>query len=252
MSSTASFDVDAGRSPTDLGSSVELSVRPATVLAWALGMFGVIMALNLAATPIYHTTENQPLRLFVRFFLFDMEANLPTFFNFCLLLGVALLALVVAARATAAGNPWRRHWLGLGALFLLLAYDEAASLHENLGYFVKTLMQAEGFLSFAWVVPGLIFVVVMGLAYSRFLLAMPRRTAGLILLSGGCYVFGAIVLEMVGADYYERHGTIDTTAYLLLTTVEETFEMGGLMLFSWVLLGLLAGRGGRVAGTLHG
>jgi hypothetical protein len=111
-------------------------------------------------------------------------------------------------------------------------------------------MATDGYLTFAWVVPGALFVLVLGLIYLRFLLDMPRGRAALFVIAGGLYVCGAIGMEMLGGDYAFENGTIETARYLLLTSVEETMEMGGLLLFAYVLMRGLARPDGRIGLSL--
>lgn len=49
------------------------------------------------------------------------------------------------------------------------------------------------------------------------------------------YVAGCIGFELLGGAYHKSQGCDDLT-YNLISTVEESFEMSGLLVFLWALL----------------
>jgi hypothetical protein len=49
------------------------------------------------------------------------------------------------------------------------------------------------------------------------------------------YIGGAIGVELIGGRYAELHGEENWT-YSMITTVEESLEMAGLIVFIWALL----------------
>jgi len=219
-----------------------LGLRPGLVAAAALAVLAILLGLNLAA--IFYLDSGGGKRI-ARLFIFDAEANFPTLFNYLLLVGIAALLALLAVRAFGEGSRWRYHWAGLALIFLVFSYDEAARMHEALVPLVNRFVDAKGVLYFSWVVPGAIFALLVGLAYLRFVLALPRPIAALTILGGGLYIAGALGLELASGEYVTRHG-METSGFLLLATVEETLEMLGLIVFGYGLLRLLAGADGRL------
>ena len=61
-------------------------------------------------------------------FDFDDERNIPTLFNVALIVQAACLCYLVGRRK----DPGNARWLLLSAIFLFLAVDEFAGLHERL------------------------------------------------------------------------------------------------------------------------
>jgi hypothetical protein len=216
--------------------------RVASVAALALA---AVLALNLVALLVYVRTESDLVRGFARLAIVDFENNVPTFFNFTLFVGVLFLLAHVTLRAFAAGDRWRPYWLGLVLIFLLLAYDEAGQLHESLTKLMGWFMVASGYLYFSWVIPAAVLVLAVGLAYLRFVLAMPRPEGVLTVLGGGLYLAGAIGTEIVGSNQAWQRGMHDPT-YLLIATAEEALEMLGLIVFGYALLRLLSDRDGTI------
>jgi hypothetical protein len=179
--------------------------------------------------------------LFTSAFIMAYEGNVPTLYSYTLLNFCALLLFIVAFRER--GRPrarrWWTHWLVLGVVFFLLAFDEAASLHEKLVPIFQA-HGASGLLYFAWVIPAGIFVAVLGLAYLRFLLALPRDIRMLVVVSAALYVGGALLVELPEGAYAEVYGQ-NTFVFHAFTVLEETFEMLGLSVFSYTLLRHLRG-----------
>lgn len=184
------------------------------------------------------------MRLVARVFLLDGETNLPTLFSFSLLGLCSALLTTIALRRMASGGTHVSHWFFLAAVFFLMAFDEAASVHEKTSALLGEMLGAGGFLYYAWVIPGLVFVGTIALIYFRFLLALPRPFMRLFLLSGALYVGGAIGIEMPEGAYAEVHGT-QNFGFHLFATVEEALEMIGLALFAYTLLRVLGHEQGQ-------
>jgi len=206
--------------------------------------FWVTIALVMASllVPLIEF-ENQAVELAFSKLLLDSERNPGAFFSFLLLLMAGILLAMIAAHERQLGSRWWRHWAVLAALFVLLAYDEAAGLHEQLNEPLAASLSTGGLFLWAWVIPGLIFVSVVGAAYLPFLRALPPVFRNLFLLSGALFVGGALGVEMLGALYFEGSGR--TRIYTLITTMEETLEMAGSLLFIYSLMKYLTVRGDR-------
>jgi hypothetical protein len=154
------------------------------------------------------------------------------------------------------------HWGVLSIIFLYLSLDEVATIHEALGAALERLLrhttgfEADGAISYFWVVPGIAFVLVVALAYVRFLLHLPRTTRRLFLFAGAVFVLGALGVEMLTAEVMSASGPIadwivstsggmvdrgtanavPTILKGLQTSGEEMFEMLGLAAFIYALL----------------
>lgn len=87
-----------------------------------------------------------------------------------------------------------------------------------------------------WVPVGIVAVVVVALCYTKFLLALPRRSLMLFVLSGAVYISGSVGVEIAGALHVIRRGRSQDLVYVALYTIEETLEMAGIALFLFALL----------------
>jgi hypothetical protein len=218
-------------------------IRPGSYLLVMSAVLALFLLVNLASILAVYQTDSSRVRRLAALFLFDVESNLATLFNFILIQASAGMVGLTTLAAFASRDRWRWHWLILGMLFVLLAYDEAASLHESLIPLGRAIVPSDGVLYFSWVIFGAAFVLLVGLAYVRFVFALPRRTASLFVIAGALYVGGALGVELWGGAFASRFG-MDNANYNLIATVEETLEMTGQIVFGYALLQFLVPKRG--------
>jgi hypothetical protein len=171
----------------------------------------VVSSLGLAAAFLPGSSASAYLSL-------SYEGNFPTWYASVLLLGFGLLCAGAARRAPAD----RAHWLGLAILFAFLSLDEATELHEHLAGLVGT----GGVLTFDWVVPASVVLLLLGALYLPFLRRLPQRLRTRLLVAAATFVFGALVMELPLGWWVARHGD-DGLGYALIDWVEETLELVG-------------------------
>lgn len=196
---------------------------------------------------------------FRRLFNMDGEGTLPAWFTSMLMLSASALLAIVAAARTRAGDRSCWHWWCLAIGLVYMSADEAASIHEMMNRAGHALpIHAEGLLEAPWVVFGMLVVAAVALAYRGFLADLPVATRRGFLVAAGCYLGGALGVEMVGAAVSGAQGLQSqpdgwgdrgdfTIEYALLVTAEESLEMTGMILFVHTLLGHIGSGFGRVA-----
>jgi hypothetical protein len=95
--------------------------------------------------------------------------------------------------------------------------------------------ELEEYFYFGWVLVGAPFALAMSLLYSRFIFRLERRTRWLVLLAGALYIGGSLVIESLSARLWDiKEGT--SLEYSAIGTVEELFEMLGVIVFIYALL----------------
>jgi len=208
----------------------------------ARALLAVVVLLTLAYVAGQYSKyylDHDVLLGFVEEFDLDRENNIPTWYStVTLLLCSVLLGTIAVARARE-NDVYASHWKMLSVIFLFLSIDEAASLHERLTEPVKNAFHTSGMLEYAWVIPGGIFVLIVGLAYLKFLLNLPKTTRRQFATAGGLYVAGALGMEMVGSYYNSLYGRT-SMAYALIVTGEEFLEMTGVVVFLYALMSYLS------------
>ncbi len=178
---------------------------------------------------------NQQISRYIKKFDLDSEFNIPTYFSSFTLLFSALLLGVVAGIKQRAKDPYALHWAFLALLCLFMSLDESVMLHE---FFIKLFRSAynlSGVFFFAWVILAIPAVIIIALAYRKFLLHLPSTSRIQFIAAAGLYLVGAIGLEMVGGWYYDTYGS-ESLTYKFVASVEEILEIAGALLLIHALL----------------
>lgn len=230
--------------------SYQLSISPRFIVR----LLAVVASLLLVASMIGQTMrflfDHDYVYGLVPLFFVDTERNIPTFFTVLVALGNVMLLIIIGLNARQHSNAHHLYWFALAAGFLFLAYDEAFQVHEKLTEPVRALLGNKelGIFYLAWILPGIVGVVLLGLLFRKFLFQLPQWTRKWILVSGALYLSGCIGMEMVNGAYAEAHGT--NYLYTFLATMEEGLEMFGLITLVHTLLGHLSRMSTKVEVTL--
>ncbi len=220
-------------------------LTPARVTVALLVTIAALVSIHaLSLFGLFELGRDHQMGLF-RMFNLSEEGNVPTWFAATTLFASAVILGLTWHVVRTAGEPYARHWGVLALIFLFIAIDEAASIHELLILPLREALAAERALYFAWVIPYGIAVVIFALAYVRFTLSLPRRTAILLLAAALLYVGGALGMEMLSPHVYDWTGDVSLPMFVMLL-IEETLEMLGVTVLIHALLDHLARRGARV------
>ena len=202
-----------------------------------------VLALYLAVQSISgrfveETTGPEPplaVSQVVLIFNINRESSIPTWYATMLLIAASLLLGLIARVKRRDGERYAGHWTGLALIFLYLSIDEAAAIHEKFTIPLQETFNTAGPLYFAWILVGIPFAGIVGLLYLRFLIHLPSKTRNLFLLAALFYIGAALGIEAIGADrWFQDDGT--SLIYSAIGTVEEFFEMVGVIVFLYALL----------------
>lgn len=220
-----------------------ISISPARVTIALILIVSVLMAVSIATDLMADPPPNLKNLVSV-----GREANIPTWYSSVSMLLVAALAWMISVVKKQAGERFVGHWRVLSLVFLFFSLDDTATIHELLTNPVRDALNTTGLLYFAWVIPGIIFVILFVAYFIPFLRHLPRRTMILFLAGGAVFVAGALGVEMVNALLYERweQGEMSTALYNALTDLEEGLEKAGIVVFIYALLSYASRHVGRV------
>ncbi len=165
----------------------------------------------------------------------DGEYTIPSLFSSFSLLSCSIILGFISRKKWQNNDKYTGRWIGLSVIFFYLALDETISLHEQLIHPLRKLLNATGIFYYTWVIPGLILVIAVVLIYWKFVQALPPKIKYLFFLSGIFYVGGVIGIEMLGGYYAYLYDT-NNFIYEILVTIEEFFEMLGVVVFIYALL----------------
>ena len=198
---------------------------------WKIAFFFVffIVSINLFWSYIYYDTGI--VRKIEVLIDVNGEANIPTFYSGLVIILNSILLYIIAKSST----KDKFYWYSLSFIFLYLACDEVAMLHEVLNGYFYMFGRANSYLFYDWVVPAIVVVFIVGLIMLRFVLRLPKKIKIGFIVSGCIFVGGAIGMEMIGADYHFNSGT-DSFTFRLLPCLEEFMEMVGMLLFMKYLI----------------
>ena len=214
---------------------MDITIQPRKIFFVLLSIIGVLTALNFVGIAITQYADLPKVEEhLVRLVDFDKERNIPAFYSSLAILCASIILAWISRVEKRRGGDSKR-WMGLSVLFLFLALDEAVSIHELLSGPTRTLMNLDGALYLAWVVPYSLLVAGLLLIYGRFLFNLPYATRVLFVLSGVVFVAGAVGFELLGSNYHYI-GNAGDPGYALLYTMEELLEMLGIAIFIYGLL----------------
>lgn len=227
-------------------------VFPEKIIRVLSGLVASLVGLHIMTQAIKFSfasaISSNTLTRFFQLFDLDQENNFPSLFSFGLLALSSGLLYLIAFFKSQTRSSYYRHWGILALLMGALSLDEIMSFHELLVIGLRKLTHASGLFHFAWVIPGMIFVLAVGIGFVSFLRALPQRTRRLFLLAGSIYIGGALGMEMIGGLILSFTNP-ESPLYLLEVTVEETLEMTGIVVFIHALLTYLQHRVARESFT---
>jgi hypothetical protein len=213
---------------------LKISIVPSSIIKYltigaiTLTIFGTVIQIGKY---VFNYREN-----WTKILNLDREMNIPTWYTAIMLACCALLLNIIARGKKQQRDRHAPEWRLLSTIFIILAIDEVASIHEILIIpDVSKALNLPWFLHSMWVIPGAIFVVWFIRHYWQFSQNLPYKSRRHFSLAAAVYVSGALIMEAVGSHVAEWQGQQNIT-YALIATVEEAMEMAGIIVFIYGLL----------------
>jgi len=223
-----------------MGPSLNLNSRK---IALSLGLIAVLLALQgiYCEHLLFHvlgrdadTTVTRLLDLFS----INAQESVPTWYSTILFFLVASLLAWIALSTRARNEPHSLYWTGLALAFLYVSMDKGTAIHESASDLLQSIYRVSGLFQFVWLILGLALVIVVGILYGRFWWGLPGRARVLFAIAAAVYVGGAVGIEALSTRQYYLDGG-KSFRYLVISSVEETFEMLGAVAFIYALLDYL-------------
>jgi len=212
---------------------MNIKLHPKTIFKANLYLILFLIVTNIVGVILTYYFDYENIQRFIRVFDLNTEKNIPTLYSSTALMVSSLLLMSIAFSRKHIKSTYIM-WLVLGVIFAFLSIDEIFSIHERLGTLLRDELETSGVLFFAWIIPYSIGLLAFVMAYSKFLLELPKDTMVLFIVSGATFVSGAIGFEMLGGRQAELHG-ITNIRYAIYYTCEESLEMAAIALFIYTL-----------------
>ena len=227
-----------------------IPLAPGAVTQFLLRVVVCIAVLSFLSQMSLYFLPDYPSRDYIaKSFNIDAEGNIPAMYSFLALLFSSLLLGVIAHAKNLDSGRYQNHWKILSFIFLGLSLDEVFQWHEHL-IGLRTLLNATGVLYFTWILPIGFLVAIFLLSYRKFLFHLPVSTKKLFVAGCALYIGGAIGMEMPGGYVASTMGQ-ENVAYLIVTTIEESLEMLGIVVFIHALMSYLKTYLGGVSWNIY-
>ena len=233
--------------------SPKLKLNANRILVILIVIIIVLLALSILGQYLRYFQSFADIRPWMEFaldllnhkFYLDAETNVPTWFNSILLFIASALFLTIASWAKGNDDKFQYHWFGLSTLWIIFSVDELAVLHETLIEPMRGIFGASNWLYFAWVIPGIIFLAVLSIAYAYFIFKFDPRFKTLFVGSLLLYFSGAVGGEMTSGHFAAILGQRNFT-YAVISSLEESVELMGASLLIYTLLRYIEENFGRL------
>ena len=201
----------------------------------------MLIAASIAGQIMKYVFGHPSVYGLVSLFNVSQEQNIPTLFSVLLLITCSILLSLTLYLQHKQKAGLNMYWATLAIGFAFMAIDEFTELHENVGFLFKPLIgsYSHGLLYYSWVIPACALIIFLAVFYASFLFKLPKTTRINFIIAATTYLTGLIGIEMLGGNYHELHGA-GNFIYSLITTLEESLEMLGLILFIRALLDYLS------------
>ncbi|WP_319205480.1 hypothetical protein [uncultured Ilyobacter sp.] len=193
-------------------------------------LFLLLFFMNLLSIFFKYILGHPHVYGFVPLFDFDSENNIPTYFSSIILLISAVLLKIIAIFKKSISDDFHLNWSVLSFIFLWMSVDESSKIHELLSEPIKNLFDLPRIFNYAWVILGTLFILILFIFYYKFLLNLPKKTMFYFVVAGLVFVTGAIGVETI-SGYYRYVSVEKDFIYTIMITIEESFEMLGVIIF---------------------
>jgi len=197
----------------------------------------ILFAASIMAELVQYLTPLRKFHGIPYLFSLGLECNFPTYYISLLSFIISQLLFLITVLEQRNKGLHVAKWAILAIGFLLISIDEIVQIHERLINPVTNLLDKDnlGVFTFAWVIPGIILIIILIIYFLRFFLQLGKKTRFNFLVAAILFIGGAVGFELIGGWYYSINGA-ENIIYRLLQNVEESLEMAGLITFIWALL----------------
>ncbi len=222
-----------GDSPNPQEGATVILLSPRKITLFLVAVLVVLVAVGFIMRIVVPEDDYREHWLLISLLSISEEASVSTWFSAGLFLLATALLTAITYAAKRDGRPYRYHWGALALIFVYLSLDDTSLLHERTTQPLRDALNTTGAFYFAWIIPAVILVGIVALAYLPFVLRLPARTRLLFIVGAVLFLAGAIAIEMIGGLFMAEGSSVTTRR--LISIFEESVEMLGIIVFNYAL-----------------
>ena len=219
-----------------LAAHMNISITPLRLLSTLIKIVCALVFCAVVTRLLFHYYKSPLIEELCYIFNLDEEHNIPALYSFFQLLAAAFLLALIARHAFKTKDGLSAYWCLMTILFFYIAFDELESFHERASLWLHQQFHTSGLFYFAWVVPAVVTLLILGIILLRFLRNLPLDSRKRFLIAGTVYITGAVGGDVIAGQYISMHGSGLGWPYVVEYHVEETMEMLGIAYFIYALL----------------
>ncbi|TVQ55312.1 MAG: hypothetical protein EA377_03655 [Phycisphaerales bacterium] len=214
---------------------MEMKINPrriVRVLFWIIVALGVLGTLSQILVHIFE--GGYWLRLAYRL---DLDGNwsVPIYYSALALMLAAVLFFVNAHLTKARKGRFVKHWYFASGMFVFMSFDEAIGIHGLMNNPMNQTFNLPEWMTLPWVIPAMILVVVVALAYLPMVMSLSPPVRIRFFLAGGVFIGGAVGMETVGM-LMKAYFPEQPAYYTASAIIEEMMEKFGILILIDALL----------------
>jgi hypothetical protein len=204
-------------------------------LALALG--AVALTIVGVVTNVSYATMHRAPDRFQRFVDVNGEGNLPTWYSVVLLAASAAAVWTIGQQRRRSRTADASAWCVLALVVAVMSLDEMVSLHEAAGKAISDRVDLPVLGKYAWIVPGGVAAIGAARVLHRAVRSVPPLTRRRLVGAASVFIGAALGVEVLEALLLNDGRNYLGDGMHVLTGAQECFEMLGVVLFLYALLG---------------
>ncbi len=230
---------------------MSIYIRAKKTLIYLLSIQAILVLLHIIVNIILFKTGGQKLHGITHLFNLFEEHNFPTYFSTFILLSSSCLLMLIYYIKKNNNGKYKYQWLLLSLIFFYLSLDEFIELHERLSAPIQKILHVlpNSLEYWGWTIPYTILFIILALYFIRFYFSLEARFRILFFISAFLFVFGALGFELLEGSYLtskilhvsnatkqDAYAIMSSIPYFIMVTIEEIFEMTGIIIFIYSLI----------------
>lgn len=199
---------------------------------------GLLILAYLTTHVFKYGYEHLRLLGFTRLLDFNQLGSFPHYFISLLLLISSFLLYLIAISHKSEGSLYWIHWSVLSFVFFILSFYKLLWVREISTRMLENIYIKSDISYSSWVILKVTLLVLFVALFLRFFLQLPSRVKLLFFVAVGLLIGGGLGVDTLSHMTHNWH--THNLTHMVMSTVEESMVMLGIIVFIHALLGYLA------------